>query len=203
RRPELGKISGGLPFLVKDVLGVELGTLFLVAVVFAVFVCALAVQAASVRLLFSMARGHNFPFWPALSHVHTRTRAPIVPSVLVGALAAGILILNVDLPHVIETLCSVAIIWANLAYLLVTFPLLCARLRCPGARASWIARSDVEPRSERDADAAAESAARPFFSLGRWGLAINVIAVAWGLFVVINIGWPRSEIYGSGRWGRV
>jgi hypothetical protein len=38
--------------------------------------------------------------------------------------------------------------------------------------------------------------------MGRWGLAINVIAVAWGLFVVINIGWPRAEIYGEGRWGR-
>ena len=47
--PELGRINGGLPFLVKDVLGANLGTLLLVEVVFAVFVCALAVHAGSVR----------------------------------------------------------------------------------------------------------------------------------------------------------
>ncbi len=43
---------------------------------------------------------------------------------MIGVLAALILVLNVNLPHVIEMLCSVAIIWANLAYLMVTFPLL-------------------------------------------------------------------------------
>ncbi len=36
--PDLGRIAGGLPMLVKDVLGPRLGTLFLIDVVFAVFV---------------------------------------------------------------------------------------------------------------------------------------------------------------------
>ena len=43
--PELGRISGGLPFLVKDVLGPRLGVFLLLEVIFAVFVCALAVHA--------------------------------------------------------------------------------------------------------------------------------------------------------------
>ena len=42
----------------------------------------------------------------------------------------------------------------------------------------------------------------PYFSLGRWGLPVNLIAVVWGLFVVVNIGWPRPEVYGSGAWSR-
>ena len=46
---ELGRISGGLPFLVKNVLGEKLGVLLLVEVIFAVFVCALAVHASAVR----------------------------------------------------------------------------------------------------------------------------------------------------------
>src|SRR5262249_47247452 len=46
--PELGRISGGLPFLVKDVLGPGLGAVFLALAVFAAFVCALAVHAGSV-----------------------------------------------------------------------------------------------------------------------------------------------------------
>ncbi len=44
--------------------------------------------------------------------------------------------------------------------------------------------------------------ASPYFSLGRWGLPINAIVVVWGLFVVINIGWPRPEVYGESAWGR-
>ena len=43
---------------------------------------------------------------------------------MIGMLAAAILIVNVNLPNVIEMLCSVAIVWANLAYLMVTLPLL-------------------------------------------------------------------------------
>ncbi len=70
--PELGRITGGLAFLVKDVLGEPFGRLLLVAVIFAVFVCALAVHAGSVRLVFAMARDNNLPFAQALSHVSTR-----------------------------------------------------------------------------------------------------------------------------------
>ena len=115
-------------------LGEKLGVLLLVEVIFAVFVCALAVHAAAVRLMFAMARDNNLPFAVALSHVSPRTRAPIVPSLVIGVLAAAILIVNVNLPNVIEMLCSVAIVWANLAYLMVTIPLLLSR-RKPRAAA--------------------------------------------------------------------
>jgi len=194
--PELGQINGGLPFLVKDVLGANLGTLLLVEVVFAVFVCSLAVHAGSVRLMFAMARDGNLPFAHALSHVPTRTRTPILPAVVIGVLAATILAVNINLPQVIETLCSVAIVWANLAYLLVTFPLLVSRFRRSGASATPAADSNLPDGGEAD------EATHRLFSTGRFGLPINVIAVVWGLFVVINIGWPRTAIYGSGQWGR-
>ena len=61
----------------------------LASVIFAVFVCALAVHAASVRLMFAMARDNNLPFAHLLSHVPAQTRAPVVPSVVVGVLAAA------------------------------------------------------------------------------------------------------------------
>ena len=38
--------------------------------------------------------------------------------------------------------------------------------------------------------------------MGRLGLPVNVLAVVWGVVVVVNIGWPRPAIYGSDRWGR-
>jgi urea carboxylase system permease len=196
---ELGKISGGLSFLVKDVLGAKLGVFLLLEVIFAVFVCALAVHAASVRLMFAMARDNNLPFAHSLAHIQSWSKAPIFPSIVVGVLAAAILVANVNMPNVIETLCAVAIVWANLAYLLVTTPLLFARLH---------RRGHCNPAGTRGnsathvAAADRDQPAGPYFSLRRWGLPVNAIAVAWGLFLVINIGWPRAEIYGAGTWSR-
>ena len=189
-RPELGRLDGGLSFLVKDVLGPGLGAVFLADVVFAVFVCALAVHAGTVRLVFAMARDNNLPMAHALSHVRQQTRTPILPVVLIGGLAAALLVVNIDLPHVIETLCAVAIVWVNLAYLLVTFPMLIARLRTR--------RRPARPRPEVDDVATGDG----LFSMGRLGLPVNAIAVVWGLFMIVNISWPRPEIYGSDPWGR-
>jgi urea carboxylase system permease len=197
--PELGRISGGLPFLVKNVLGEKLGVLLLVEVIFAVCVCALAVHAAAVRLMFAMARDNNLPFAVALSHVSPRSRAPVVPSLVVGALAGAILVANVNLPNAIEMLCSIAIVWANLAYLMVTLPLLLSRRKGRGAARAAPAAATSIPRNGRDTTV---SRRRRHFSLGRFGLPVNVIAVVWGLFVITNISWPRTEIYGDHPWGR-
>ena len=31
--------------------------------------------------------------------------------------------------------------------------------------------------------------------MGRWGILVNAVAVAWGLFMAVDIGWPRAEVY--------
>jgi amino acid transporter len=201
-RAELGQLAGGLPFLVKDVLGPTLGTWLLLGVVFAVFVCALAVQAAAVRLVFAMARDNNLPFAHALANVEAHTKAPIIPAIVVGIAAAGVLFVNFNLPSVIETLCSVAIVWANLAYLFVTVPQLFCRLRPTAARAD-APRDALAVSCELDPLELPRAQFRgSLFSLGRWGLSINAIAVVWGIFVVVNIGWPRAEIHGADPWRR-
>jgi hypothetical protein len=83
----------------------------------------------------------------------------------------------------------VAIVWANLAYLMVSFPLLLARLR------GW------PPTLEDEARGTAAGTGRPF-ALGRWGLGLNIVSVFWGLMVIVNMSWPREEIYGADPWGR-
>ncbi|WP_165074103.1 amino acid permease [Paludisphaera rhizosphaerae] len=183
--PELSQVSGGLPMVMKSVLGPKLGTVFLIEVVFAVSVCALAVHAGTVRLIFAMARDNSLPFAEALAKVTGETRTPIAPAVVTGVLAATVLLANVNAPRLIETFCSVALVWANLAYLMVTGPMLASRLR---------SRSETE---EAEPDPAGDR-----FSLGRWGLPINLAAVAWGVFVVANMSWPRPEIYGDHPIGR-
>jgi urea carboxylase system permease len=187
--PELGEITGGLPLIVKDALGRGLGNLFLVAVIFAISVCALAVHAGTVRLIFSMARDDSLPFARTLAIVQHDTRTPIVPALVTGIAAAMILLVNVNLPQIIETLCSVAIVWANLAYLMVSLPLLVSRLR------GWPENLGTETGGPDS------RGARPF-ALGRWGLGLNIVSVFWGLFIIVNMSWPRAEIYGTDPWGR-
>lgn len=174
-----GELSrdGGLAWLVKSVLGERFGTILLCDVVFAIMVCALAVHAGAVRLIFAMARDGKLPFSMALAHVSPQSKTPVVPAILTGGLAILILAVNVNLPRLIELVTMVAVLWANLAYLFVTVALFRRRM------AGW-------PASDRGRMA-------PAFSLGRWGIPINVAAAAWSTFMVVNVGWPRAEIYGA------
>src|SRR2546430_17681325 len=40
----------------------------------------------------------------------------------------------------------------------------------------------------------------PFLSLGRWGLMVNVLAVAFQILVMVNLAWPRPAVYGADHW---
>jgi urea carboxylase system permease len=186
--PALGQVSGGLPYIVKTVLGPWLGTLFLIEVVFAVAVCALAVHTGTVRLIFAMARDNSLPFAEALARVTGETRTPIAPAVVTGLFAAAILLANVNAPRIIETLCSVALVWANVAYLMVTLPLLIVRLR------AWPERFGAS-----DDDATTPDGR---FSLGRLALPVNLVAVLWGIGLIVNMSWPRPQVYGDDPVGR-
>ena len=39
-----------------------------------------------------------------------------------------------------------------------------------------------------------------YFSLGRWGLPVNVFAVVYGILMTINLAWPRGAVYGTDHW---
>ncbi len=175
--PELAVENGGLPAIVKGSLGPQLATFFLWDVVFAITVCTLAVHTGTVRLIFAMARDNCLPFSAALSRVSKSSQTPIVPALLAGAVAIVILIVNVDFPNVVTVVTSVAILWANLAYLLVMGSLLVRYLR---GRPAW-------SRSETNG----------IFTLGKWRLPINLLATGWCFLTVVNVGWPRTEVYGK------
>jgi hypothetical protein len=74
-----------------------------------------------------------------------------------------------------------------LAYLGVTLPLLVKRLRLrrSGGLESGVAEDG-----------------RPLFSLGRWGIAVNSVAVVYQVVMVVNLVWPRAAIYDltGGTW---
>ena len=146
---------------------------------FAIFVCTLSVHTNSVRVLFAMARDGRLPFSAVFARVSRTTGTPVIPALLCGLVAIGILMANVSFPKVLELVTGVAILWANLAYLIVITGALWQRLQ-----RSWPGGKPHE-------------AGRRAFSLGRLGIPVNVAAVLWSLFMVINVGWPRTIVYGN------
>jgi urea carboxylase system permease len=167
----------GLPYLVKEVLGERLGKVFLLDVVFAITVCVLAVHTGAVRMVFAMARDGGLPWSGRLAHVSPTTQTPVLPVLVVGGLAAGLLLANLRFANVIEVVITLSIVWANLAYLLVVGPLLVRRLR------GWPDQGG--------------SGTRGVFRLGRLGLVVNLVAAAWAVLTVVNMVWPRPEVYGD------
>ncbi|MFD3441762.1 APC family permease [Streptomyces sp. NPDC058685] len=174
----------GLQYVVLETLGSTIGEIVLWCVVIAITVCVLAVQAAGIRLMFAMARDNNLPAGTHLAKVSPRFKTPVVPAVVIGVVGVLILVINVNQPQIFSVITSIAIIMIYVAYLLVTTPMLIKRLR-----GKW-------------------TPAEGKFSLGRFGLPINALAVLWGLAMSINLAWPRAEVYNATgpqhwylRWG--
>ncbi len=176
--PNLSSSTGGLQYVLLQVAGSGLGKVFLACIVVAITVCCLAVHTATIRMMFAMARDNNLPFSSRLSKVDPKRKTPVVPAVVIGVLSASILLINIRQPQIFTVITSIAIIMIYLAYLLVTVPMLLARLR--GTWPGPGARSD-----------------RKYFSLGRWGLLVNVLAVLWGAGMALNLAWPRRAIYNA------
>jgi len=174
--PEIG--LSGLPYIVKATFGGTLGNLFLIDSIIAITVCSLAVHAGGIRMIFTMGRDNRLPAASSIARVHGKSKTPLIPSIVIGVLTIGLLILNVGNQRAFFVLTSVAIIMFYIAYLCVTGPLLIARLR-----GKW-------PTAEHG----------PYFSLGRWGLPVNLAAVIFQVIVMINLAWPRAQVYGNDRW---
>lgn len=176
--PDYGVKSGGGQLILLQVLGGPVGTVFLVAIAIAITVCALAVHTAAIRLMFAMARDNALPEGARLAKIDPVHKTPVIPSIVVGVLALIILVVNIGSPEVFTAVTSVAIIMIYIAYLLVTGPMLLRRLR-----GQW-------------PDAAARGSG--YFSLGKLGLPVNILAVLWGVVMSINLAWPREAVYGAG-----
>ena len=121
--------------------------------VIAITVCCLAVHTATIRMMFAMARDNNLPAGTHLARVHPKTRTPIIPAVIVGVLAIAILVINIRQPQIFTVITSIGIIMIYIAYLLVTMPMLLARLRgevaVRGRGAGLLLARPVGPARER------------------------------------------------------
>ena len=76
----------GLPYVMKQAFGNTVGNLFLIDCAIAIFVCCLAVQTATIRMMFSMARDNRLPAGSAVARVSGHRKVPIVPALVTGGL---------------------------------------------------------------------------------------------------------------------
>src|SRR5205807_2683212 len=142
--------------------GNAFSTVFLLVVAAAIFVCCLAIMTSTIRLCFGMARDDTLPGSTILRKVNTDLHTPVFSCIAVGILAAIPFIQFAGVA--IIAIAATGMIY--LSYLIGNLALLRARLR------GW-------PRTKAP------------FSLGKWGLPINVLAIAWGGGMLVNMMWPR------------
>ncbi|WP_338694660.1 amino acid permease [Streptomyces sp. Q6] len=182
-----GLASGGLSYVLTSSLGDGVGRVLLADVVIAIAVATLAIQTAACRMLFSMARDGVLPCSRALSRVSPRTGMPTGPALVVGVFAAALLLLNFASPDAFLAIGTTCIVLLYLAYAMVTGPMLVRRLRGHYRGAATDGTDET---------------GRPLFSLGRWGLPVNALALLYGLFMTVNLAWPRAAVYDptGGHW---
>jgi urea carboxylase system permease len=176
-----GKLATeGLSYVLTSRLGDWLGKLLLGDVVVAISVATLAIQTAATRMLFSMARDGVLPCSRAFARISPRTGMPTGPALATGVLAAVIVAIDFASPDAFLAIGTTCVVLLYIAYAMVTGPLLLRRLR-----GDW----------RGGAPAGIDEHGRPLFSLGRWGLPVNALAVVYGVGMAVNLAWPRMSVY--------
>jgi len=149
-----------LPTIIQQALGTNWGNVYLGIVLIAVCVCTLAIQSATIRLMFSMGRDGRLPFGKIWGTVNPTLRTPIWAGIAVAVLSA--------IPFIYSTAIGVIVTGATCLIYVSYFLNNTASL---GARArGW-------PRTKAP------------FSLGRWGMLINILALVYGGLMIINFLW--------------
>jgi amino acid transporter len=136
------------------------GSMYLFVVLIAVCVCTLAIQAATIRLMFSMGRDGRLPFGKVWGKVHPTLHTPLWAGIAVAVLSALPFLISSAITVIVT--CATGLIYVS--YFLNNFASLRARMK------GW-------PREKAP------------FSLGRWGKTINIAALVYGGLMIINFLW--------------
>jgi amino acid transporter len=146
------------------------GKLYLVVILIAVYVCTLAIQGATVRLMFSMGRDRRLPFGAAWGHVNRTFTTPANAAIAVGILAAIPLVVTGATASIYTAIAATGMIY--LSYFLCNTGVLIARTKGWPHQGAW-------------------------FKLGSWGTIINILALLWGGLMIINIAlWTDPNLFG-------
>ena len=150
--------------------GFTLGDLYLFVILIAVYVCTLAIQGATVRLMFSMGRDGRLPLGGTWGHVNSAFKTPANAAVAVGVLAAIPFFVTGAGAAIYIAIGATGMIY--ISYFMCNLGVLFARTKGWPHAGAW-------------------------FSLGSWGTIINILALIWGGLMVINIAiWTDPNLFG-------
>ncbi|MFC9561678.1 APC family permease [Agromyces sp. NPDC056965] len=169
--PDLASIVNGedadpIPGILEATLGSAGAKIFLVVAITAFLSCVLSLQAAASRLLFSFARDGMIPGHRWLARVSPKSKVPtnaLIVACTVPALIAVLIWANNDL---LVPITAFAVLGIYVAFQMVVLASLRQRFK------GW----------------------RPAgpFSLGSWGLLVNILALAYGIFAIVLLSLPGS-----------
>jgi amino acid transporter len=161
-----GKDKDPVVTILRTAMG-DTGLRLVIAVVTVSFISALlSLQAAASRLLFAYARDEMIIGSEHLRHLSPGRHIPAKALLVSGAVPALISVSALWLQNAIATIISFASVGIYIAFQMIVIAALVARCR------GW--------RPEGS------------FTLGVWGLPVNVAALLYGLSAIVNMAWPRS-----------
>jgi amino acid transporter len=161
-----GKITDPVERLLIGAFG-PLGAKLVVVVVMVSFIsCILSLQAAASRLVFAYSRDDMMIASGYFSKISAATHVPIRALVLSGVVAGLIVCLGLVFADALTAIVSSAIIAIYAAFQMIVIGALTARLR--GWRPSGA------------------------FTLGRWGMLVNVVGIVYGVCAILDMLWPRT-----------
>jgi len=170
--PDIGAVMAGtdpdpIVTLLQAAMG-ENGFRAVILVVLVSFVsCLLSLQAAASRLVFAYARDQMIFGSRFLSRMSPGHHVPANALIVMGAIPAVIALSALWLANAINTIISFAAVGIYVAFQMIVLAALIARAK------GW------RPNGP--------------FTLGAWGIPVNVLALLYGVAAIVNILWPRPQ----------
>lgn len=170
--PNLEQIVAGedadpIPGILTATLGDVGATIFLVVAVTAFLSCVLSLQAAASRLLFSFARDGMLPGHRWLAKVSQKSKVPTNALIVASTIPALIAVLVWINPALLYPVTAFAVLGIYVSFQMVVLAALRQRFK------GW----------------------RPAgpFSLGAFGMVVNILALAYGVFAMVLLATPGTS----------
>lgn len=160
-----GKNADPIPAILESALGSVGAKIFLVVALTAFLSCVLSLQAAASRLLFSFARDGMIPGHKWLARVSPRSKVPanaLIVACTIPVILCLIIFIGPD--ELLTQITAFAVLGIYVAFQSVVLAALRQRIK------GW-------------------KPAGPF-NLGKAGVVVNVVALAYGIFAMVLLAWP-------------
>ncbi len=161
-----GEVADPVTMVLDEAFGTVGARLVLIIVLLSFLSCAMSLQAAASRLAYSYGRD-DMIMGSSLLKKFSATRHVPPYALLVAALVPAVIVVGSKVSeNAITKIISFAALGIYMGFQMVVFAALRARLK------GWV------PSGK--------------YSLGAWGLPVNIIALVYGIVAMINMAWPRT-----------